>query len=126
MYYRKQCRDAGRNLDQDDVMGFQRFHFIEYMRSAEYQEHMACGSVALKGNGVSSNSFGSSPLGDLTVQEFCRGIKRDKTHYEDLKDDKYFNSWNRGFVATAHMHHTHLVLDEAYTPVTDVDKAVFK
>lgn len=62
----------------------------------------------------------------MTVQEFCRGVKRDKTHYEDLKDDKYFNSWNRGFVATAHMHHTHLVLDENYIPKNDVEIAVFK
>ena len=53
-------------------------------------------------------------------------MKRDKTHYEDLKDDKYFNSWNRGFVATAHMHHTHLVLDEDYVPLTEVEKMVFR
>jgi hypothetical protein len=33
-----------------------------------------------------------------------------------LKDDKYFNSWNRGFVATAYMHHTHLALNEKYVP----------
>jgi hypothetical protein len=60
------------------------------------------------------------------VQEFRRGVKRDKTHYEDLKDDKYFNSWNRGFVATAHMHHTHLVLDENYVPKNDMEFAVFR
>ena len=30
-------------------------------------------------------------LGALTVQEFCRGVKRDKSHYDDLKDDKYFS-----------------------------------
>jgi hypothetical protein len=59
-------------------------------------------------------------LGAMTVQEFCRGVKHDKTQYEDLKDDKYFNLWNCGFVATAHMHHTHHVLDENYTPKNDV------
>jgi hypothetical protein len=30
------------------------------------------------------------------------------------------------FVATAHMHHTHLVLDEGYRPSNYVDVAVFK
>jgi hypothetical protein len=43
-----------------------------------------------------------------------------------LKEDKYFNSWNRGFVATAHMHHTHLILDEGYNPTTVVEKALFQ
>jgi hypothetical protein len=62
----------------------------------------------------------------LTAQEFRCGVKRDKTHYDDLKDDKYFNSWNRGFVATAHMHHTHLMLDESYIPRTAVEIKTFK
>ena len=52
----------------------------------------------------------------LSAQEFRRGVKRDKSHYTNLKDDKHFNSWNRGFVATAYMHHTQHVLDEHYIP----------
>ena len=52
----------------------------------------------------------------LTVQEFRCGVKRDKTHYENLKDDKYFNTWNRGFVATAHMHHPKRVAYNACVP----------
>jgi hypothetical protein len=63
---------------------------------------------------------------DLTALEFRHGVKHDKTHYEDLKDDKFFNTWNRGFVATAHMHHTHLVLDEGYFPKTENECTVFK
>jgi hypothetical protein len=47
-------------------------------------------------------------------------------HYEDLKDDKFFNTWNRGFIATACMHQTNLVLDEKYIPKTDAEKALFK
>jgi hypothetical protein len=62
----------------------------------------------------------------LTAQEFCRGEYQDKTHYADLKDDKYFSTWNCGFVATAHMHHTQYVLDESNVPTSDVDIAVIK
>jgi hypothetical protein len=62
----------------------------------------------------------------MTAQEFCCGVTRDKAHYKDLNDGKYFNSWNCGFVAAAHMHHTHLVLDEKYVPKGDVAKAAFK
>jgi hypothetical protein len=43
-----------------------------------------------------------------------------------LKEDKHFNSWNRGFIATAHMHHTHLVLDADYSPTNAIDVALFK
>jgi hypothetical protein len=67
-----------------------------------------------------------APIDMLTAQEFCHGVKRDKTHYETLKDSKHFNSWNGGFVAMAHMHHTHLVLDEGFCPSNNVDVAGFK
>jgi hypothetical protein len=113
LYYKRQCRELGRNLDEHDVMNsFERLDFLEYMRSDEFAVDIASGGLPPKPapQMVAPSTYG--PHDDLTVQEFRRGIKRDKTHYEDLKDDKYFNSWNRGFVATAHMHHTHTVLDE--------------
>jgi hypothetical protein len=56
----------------------------------------------------------------------CRSVKRDKTQYAELKDDNYFTSWNSGFVETAHMHHTHHVLDETYAPALEINVAVFK
>jgi hypothetical protein len=62
----------------------------------------------------------------LTVQAFRRGVKRDKADYKNLKDDKYFNSWSRGFVATDRMHHTELVLNEKCVPKNDDGKVVFK
>jgi hypothetical protein len=34
-------------------------------------------------------------------------------------------NWNFGFVATAFLHHTHLVLDEKYMPTTESDIAAF-
>jgi hypothetical protein len=63
---------------------------------------------------ASSNGGNVVASGEMTVQEFRRGVWRDKTHYVELKDDKYFNSWNRDFVATTYMHHTHLVLNKKY------------
>jgi hypothetical protein len=59
-------------------------------------------------------------------QEFCHGVKRDMTQYKELKEDKHFNSWNHGFIATAHIHHTHLVLDTNYSPTNAIDVALFK
>jgi hypothetical protein len=43
-----------------------------------------------------------------------------------LKDDKFFNTWNNGFVAMAHMYYTHLVLDEGYIPKNTSEAAIFK
>jgi hypothetical protein len=65
-------------------------------------------------------------LDNLTASEFQKGVKRDKSHYSNLKDDKYFNTWNRGFVATAYMHHTHMVLDGDYIPRTAPEQTLFK
>jgi hypothetical protein len=48
-------------------------------------------------------------VGPMTAQEFRQGVKRDKAHYETLKKDEGFHDWNCGFVATARMHHTHLL-----------------
>jgi hypothetical protein len=64
-------------------------------------------------------------MGALTAQEFRQSVKRDITHYPDLKDDKGFRIWNHGFVSKAKMHHTHLDLDETYVPKTDKEKVVF-
>jgi hypothetical protein len=30
----------------------------------------------------------------ITPSRFCCGVKRDKSHHMELKDDKYFISWN--------------------------------
>jgi hypothetical protein len=48
--------------------------------------------------------------GELTVSEFWRGIKLDKTHYAELKDDKNFNIWNCGIGSTAFIHQLNLFL----------------
>jgi hypothetical protein len=46
-------------------------------------------------------------------------------NYEDLTKDEPFSNWNQGFSATAHMHHTHVVLDEYYVPQDDSATAIF-
>jgi hypothetical protein len=68
----------------------------------------------------------SSQGHSLTVQAFRRGVTRDEAHYVNLKDDKYFNAWNGGFVATARMHHTDQIFNEKYVPKNDDEKVVFK
>jgi hypothetical protein len=120
LYYNRKSRDLSSPLDEDDVLRWTKTQFLEYCSSPDYHDDVAVGLA-------SKTNVGTLVACDsLTAQEFRRGVKRDKTHYMDLKDDKHFNSWNRGFVATAHMHHTHLVLDENYKPSSPTDVAVFQ
>jgi hypothetical protein len=95
------------------MYGYIRTRFEEYCGSDDYNDDLTGVSKPVS---ASSNGSIVAASGDMTVQELRRGVRRYKAHYIDLKDDKYFNSWNRGFDATAYMHHTHLVLMEKYTP----------
>jgi hypothetical protein len=51
--------------------------------------------------GATSASGIVTAVGPMMAQEFCRGVKRDKAHYETLKTDEGFCDCNCGFVATA-------------------------
>lgn len=127
LYYRRKCRELSTTLTEDDVKdNMTRTELEDYCGSERYVADVAAGGTAqtTQGNGNPGGVVGT--VDSLTVQEFRRGIKRDKMHYEELKDDKHFNSWNRGFVATARMHHTDLVLDETYVPSDAAETAVFK
>jgi hypothetical protein len=55
----------------------------------------------------------------LTILEFHQGVKKDKTFYQDMKDDKDIIEWNENVVATPQMACTHSILSEFYFP-TDV------
>jgi hypothetical protein len=131
LYYKRKCRDLVSTLGEDYVIEIMtRSSFYDYCGSDDHAADVANGGCPpipasnAKGDPSMSGIVGS--FDSLTVQEFRRGVKRDKSHYDTLKDDKYFNTWNRSFVATAHMHHTHFVLDDTYVPKTDADVAVFK
>jgi hypothetical protein len=64
---------------------------------------------------------------ELTASAFLHhGVKRDKSHYIEFKDNKYFNSWIHGFVAMVFMHHTQHVLVADYKPVTTTEIGLFK
>ena len=63
----------------------------------------------------------STPLSD-----FKRGIKRDKSHYETLKDEKEWDNWKRNTTSTAHTHGCENVLDPTYRPVDPAEIDLFQ
>jgi hypothetical protein len=118
LFYNRMSRELSSLLDKDDAMAIPITSFKEYCGSPDYRADLEAGLAPKR---LASSVVDSA----MTPQEFRRSVKRDKTHYTSLQDDKHFNSWNRGFVATAFMHHTHLVLDENYIPTTANDIAIF-
>jgi len=48
--------------------------------------------------------------------EFQKSIKRDETHYPELKDEKYWDSWNRSVLTRAQAHDIGEVFDPTYSP----------
>jgi hypothetical protein len=129
LYYRRKCIEYHDvSLSEAQVLLFQKASFRMYCCSSEFMEDLKAGDTTQSTATTKTGGQGTTviPSGSLSVQEFRCSVKRDKAHYEDLKDDKYFNSWNRGFVATARMHHTDLVLDENYYPKTAEEKFVFE
>jgi hypothetical protein len=119
LFYNRMSRELSNLLDEDDVMAIPITRFKEYCGSPDYHADLEAGLAPKR---LASSVVDSA----MPPQEFRRSVKRDKMHYTSLKDDKHFSSWNRGFVATAFMHHTHLVLDENYIPTTANDIAIFR
>ena len=89
-------------------------------------------STPLKGNQVSPNNNSNNrtvtPLNDddILFQSFLKTGKRDKKDYDVLKDERYYDNWQRSFIAQARAHDIEQVLDPSYTPDNDREAKLFK
>jgi len=70
---------------------------------------------------TTSSSSKISSSRHTPAQEFRRGIKRDKTHYDILKDEKQWDTWKRKLESTATAHGCESILDPLFVP-TQVDE----
>ena len=57
---------------------------------------------------------------NTAVANFCKGIKRDPNNFPKLKHAKYWDSYRRSIVATAHAQGVENILDSTFAP-TDAD-----
>ena len=78
------------------------------------------GSIISTTNNASNLGNKSSP-----AQDFRRGIKRDKTHYTVLKDEKQWTTWKNQTESTAFTHGCENILDSEYLPSTVNDVELF-
>ena len=61
-----------------------------------------------------------------TIADFKRGIKRDETQYAELKDERFWDQWNRALLARARAHDISEVFDPSYKPTTQVERELFR
>ena len=93
--------------------------FVQYQMTSFKQK-----STVIKSDPASSTTT-SAPVSSTTtvpynkidpVAEFLKSIKRDVTHYEILKDERFWDSWHRPFVVTARSHGLEKLLAKEYKP----------
>jgi hypothetical protein len=87
MYYNRKCRDLSTTLNDEDVLNITKTELFDYMGSPGYHDDIEEG-LSKSTKPTTSASYNDA----FTASDFCKGIKRDKTHYMELKDDKYFNT----------------------------------
>ena len=60
------------------------------------------------------------------VELFRRGIKRDPSQFQSLKDERHHDRWHRSFENQAAAQRVGQVLDMSYTPTTSEEKELFE
>ncbi|EEC42961.1 predicted protein [Phaeodactylum tricornutum CCAP 1055/1] len=114
-------RQKGTPLKNSELVALNNEDFVLYRRSA-------LGQVSTATAPVNAPPTVQSPIGKTrsAVEDFKRGIKRDKTHYPVLKDDRYWDNFYRSFVVTAVTHNVDKVLDPTYIPTDPLEKSLFE
>ena len=59
------------------------------------------------------------------ADDFRKGIKREKSHYSVLREEKQWDGWRRSTLATARSHGCEDVFDRTYQPTTAEERDVF-
>lgn len=60
------------------------------------------------------------------ASDFRRGIKRDKTHYTEIKDEKQWDEFKRKTIATVYAHGCENVINGSYAPTSSDDAVLFE
>jgi hypothetical protein len=107
------------NLTEDDYTGITTDFFNEYRlhwsgNSKTTQPTINTSGVSSTNNNTNTGHSGSSNHSEL--QNFIRSIKKDRSQYEVIKDDRQFDNWQRSFLAVARTHKLEEIFDENYTP----------
>eukprot|EP00934_Nitzschia_sp_Nitz4_P006215 Nitzschia sp. Nitz4//scaffold143_size57137//53597//57072//NITZ4_006523-RA/size57137-processed-gene-0.42-mRNA-1//1//CDS//3329536473//6205//frame0 len=71
-------------------------------------------------------SVPSNSMPTNSAKEFRKGIRRDKTHYSVLKDEKSWDDWRRSTISTIYAHGCQNILSSSYLPETTDEINLFQ
>ena len=74
---------------------------------------------------ATNNRANGESLVKIELDAFKRSIKRDATIYPTLREEKDWDSWNRGMQSLARTHDVAEVLDANYKPTDELSTALF-
>ena len=121
-YYLKQTHGTDQINWEDTTIvnsdNFDTFRITEY----DPQGPTNPNSEIVNEKGVSKNNNFRSDNKSLAA-EFRKGVKRDKSAYTVLKDERNWDSWRRRTVATMHSHGCQNITNPLYKP-TSVDETL--
>ena len=104
------------NIEDVTLVDFLDFRTSEYNPSAPFAAtHRTVGTSTAP----TGPTLLAAPLptgGPTPAQQFDRGIKKDKDHYLEFNDEKYWDNFRRGVETTADIHGTSNILNGAYVP----------
>ena len=87
--------------------------------------HASGPPYSTSGNTGGSSNFGQSRPPISAAAEFRKGIKRDKSHYKEIKDEKQWDDWKRSTISTVYAHGCENILSQSYVPATPDDTILF-
>ena len=67
----------------------------------------------------------SRPTLNNKADHFRKSIKRDKSQYVTLREDKQWDKWQRSTIVTARSHNCKHIFDKDYVPKTTEDMETF-
>ena len=109
-----------RENDIDDIMSLTMEHFNDYQMDIYDPNATQPSTTSSKAKKSTASTHTCQP-----AEDFKKGIKRDKSQYIVLKENKQWDNWRRTTLATARSHACEEVFDPNYTPTTTEDRDLF-
>ena len=105
---------------------FDQYRVSEYDPEQSFQRVLT-GTPQVKPSITTSSLSGtSSSRSGSIVTDFRKGIKRDKSHYRTLKDEKQWEDWRRSTTSTICAHGCENIISPSYSPTTPEETLLFE
>lgn len=110
-------------LEEDDVLAITKaeWNFFRVMNLGNTPTQTSTGNNTRIYTPCTNNYNNNSELNN-----FIKGVKRDKTQYSEIKDDRHFDNWQRSFLAIVRSHRIQDVFDPTYIPTTAEEILLFE